>query len=111
MTWETVLKDERAIAEYVARFSPYDVCNEQIEELYKGCKAVLVWRALDTLTAGDHDSNLPESERQKACDALRLETMPPLLVDGDSIADGNHRFRSLQKCGKTHFWVYEIQEI
>lgn len=111
MPWQAVLSDERAIAEYVARLSPYDVCNEQIEELYKGCKAVLVWRALNTLTPGDADSNQPENTRQKACDELRLKSMPPLLVDDDEIVDGNHRFRSLQKRGKTHFWVYEIQEI
>jgi hypothetical protein len=110
VTWAAELQDNRAIAEYVARFSPYDVCEEQIEDLYIGCKAVLEWRALDTLTHGNADGNQEDSERQKACDALRLKTMPPLLVDDGEVLDGNHRLRALLKRGVTHFWVYNIIE-
>ncbi len=111
MTWAAELQDNRAIAEYVARLSPYEVCKEQIEDLYIGCKAVLEWRALETLKPGNADGNQADSERQKACDALHLKTMPPLLVDGDKVEDGNHRLRALMKRGVTHFWVYSIQEI
>ena len=111
MTWARELADNRAIAEYVARFSPYDICMEQVEDNYIGCKAVLEWRALDTLTLGHPDINQEDAKRQKVCDDLRLKTMPPLLVDGGKVEDGNHRLRSLLKRGESHFWVYNIQEI
>jgi hypothetical protein len=111
MTWAAELTDNRAIAEYVARCSPYEICEEQIEDNYIGCNAVLEWRALDTLTHGNADGNQADSERQKVCDALHLEKMPPLLVDSGEVQDGNHRLRALLKRGVTHFWIYNIQEI
>jgi hypothetical protein len=96
--WAEKLRDNRAIAEYVAQWSPYDICEEQIQDNYIGCYAALEWR------------NQATRKRQKACDALPVDTMPPLLVDGSEVLDGNHRLRSLLRKGVTHCWVYNIQE-
>jgi hypothetical protein len=108
--WAEKLRDNRAIAEYVAQWSPYDICEEQIQDNYIGCYAALEWRAVDTLTHGNADGNQATRKRQKACDALPVDTMPPLLVDGSEVLDGNHRLRSLLRKGVTHCWVYNIQE-
>ena len=109
MKWAEQLGDNRAIADYIERLSPYEICKEQIEDEYIGCRAVLKWRALDTLIPGEPDINIVDEARQKVCDTTDLNSMPPLLVDGDKVADGNHRLRTLRKSNKTHFWVYEIQ--
>lgn len=105
------LENNYEIAQYIADLSPYDVCIEQIEEQFFGCMAVLRLRAVETLKPGSAEGNMADDNRQAVCDSLPIETMPPLLVDGDCVVDGNHRLRALIKRGASRCWVYEIQDI
>ena len=41
---------------------------------------------------------------------MDLRTLPPLLVDGNKVMDGNHRLRSGKSRGLTHMWCYVVQE-
>lgn len=108
--WPESLASAQAIAEYVAALSPYEVCEEQIEEQYFGCHARLTWLDLSTVTLESGDHNLPCESRQKSVDGLPVATMPPILIDQSVLQDGYHRFRKLMGEGVTHHWVYVIEE-
>ena len=103
------LSDPTAIAEYVAELSPYEVSEEQIEEMFRGCVASLRWRPLGSLILENEDYHLSDPERQRACDSGAPETMPPLLVEDNVLQDGYHRLRALRSRGATHYWAYEIE--
>lgn len=107
--WPESLASAQAIAEYVAALSPYEVCEEQIEEQYFGCHARLTWLDLSTVTLESGDHNLPCESRQKSVDGLPVATMPPILIDQSVLQDGYHRFRKLLSEGLTHHWAYVIE--
>lgn len=108
--WPEYLASAEAIAAYVAELSPYEVCLEQIEEQYFGCRARLTWIELDTLLLHDQDHHEPSLRRQKAVDSLPISSMPPLLVDDFHLEDGYHRLRKLRQDNMTHHWAYVIEE-
>ncbi len=109
-TWPVRLASSQDIAAHVSGLSPYEICEEQIEELYWGCHAKLRWTPIAELRLGPDDANLPSKKRQKACDSQPVETMPPLLADEGMVMDGAHRYRTLLNKGCTHCWVYHIEE-
>lgn len=108
--WPLFLQNPSAVADYVSNHSPYEICSEQIEEMYIGCRARLRWTALNEIRLGPSSNNMEDETRQKICNHRPVETMPPLLVDDGQIMDGSHRFRSLMLKGQTHFWVYHIED-
>lgn len=109
--WPELLSDAQAVAAYVSELSSYEVCEEQIEEQYHGCRAKLIWLELSSLALGDDDHNVREEDRQEAVDSLPVATMPPLLVEDSSLQDGYHRLRKLLADGVTHHWAYVIEVI
>lgn len=108
-TWPEFLDSELAIARHVSDLSPYDICEEQIEEMYFGYQAKLRWTPISDLRLGPADSNGNSKKRQKACDSKPVETMPPLLADEGVVMDGSHRYRTLVSKGCSHCWVYHIE--
>lgn len=108
-TWPELLDSGLAIARHVSDLSPYEICEEQIEEMYFGYQAKLRWTPISYLRLGPADSNGISKKRQKACDSKSVETMPPLLADEGVIMDGSHRYRTLVDKGCTHCWVYHIE--
>lgn len=108
--WPEFLVDAESIATYVSELSPYEVCEEQIEEQYHGCRAKLTWLELASLSLGDEDHNLKSETRQKSIDSQPVATMPPLLVEESQLQDGYHRRRKLLAEGVTHHWAYVIEE-
>ncbi len=111
MSWPEHLPDNTAIAAFVSEASPYPICEEQIEEMYIGCRAALRWTAVAELQPGPAESNTEEEARQAECDRRPPASMPPLLVDDGHVMDGNHRYRSLRKRGITHCWAYHVEAI
>jgi hypothetical protein len=99
--WPDRLKDPQAIARYVAELSPYEICEEQIEEQFHGCYARLDWIELSSLSKGCDDTNLKEEERQETIDSLPVATMPRLLVENCVLQNGYHRLRKLLADGVT----------
>lgn len=111
MQWPQLLMDNAAIARFVADQSPYEICEEQIEEMYIGCRASLRWTPVAELRPGPDASNIESDARQAACNRQPANTMPPLLVEDGQIMDGHHRYRALKQKGITHCWAYHIEII
>lgn len=109
--WPELLVDAQAVAAYVSELSPYEICEEQIEEQYHGCRAKLTWIELSSLSLESGDHNMPSKSRQKNIDSLPVATMPPLLVDESTLQDGYHRLRKLLADGMTHHWAYIVEEV
>lgn len=107
--WPERLDSGLAIARHVSDLSPYEICEEQVEEMYFGYQAKLRWTPISDLRLGPADSNGISKKRQKACNSKPVETMPPLLADEGVIMDGSHRYRTLVDKGCTHCWVYHIE--
>jgi len=107
--WPRQLVNAKAIAAHVSSLSPYEVSEELIEDVYRDCRAVLKWVALDSLVVSNPDGHVAEKDRQLACGALPQETMPPLLSDADGLQDGHHRLRTMKGRGVTHWWTYVIE--
>jgi len=109
--WPELLATSEAIAAHVGELSPYEICEEQIEEMYLGCQAKLEWTHISRLRLGPDNNNVASEERQEACDSRPTETMPPLLAEDGMIMDGAHRYRTLLSKGCAHCWVYHIEPI
>jgi hypothetical protein len=107
--WPERLTDDRDIAAYVAEMSPYEVDEEQIEELYRGSHAKLKWIELDILILQSENHHEISKSRQRKCDDSPVETMPPLLVEGRALQDGYHRLRTLREKGVSWHWAYVIE--
>lgn len=110
IVWPGHLKDPQVIAGYISEQSSYELCEEQIEEQFHGCRARLAWIEISMLTLGHDDHNLREEVRQAKADSLPVATMPPLLVEDNLLQDGYHLLRRLLADGATHYWAYVVEE-
>lgn len=109
-TWPSRLNDARAIAEYIEQYSSAAVDADDIEELFRGCHAVLRSLPTDRLLLGDEDHNVQSKRNQKRYDALPSATRPPVVVDNWKVMDGNHRVRSALKHQEPTVLAYTIQD-
>lgn len=103
-----LLKDSRAIANYIEEWSTTYVDTLMIEECFLGCKATLQEVALSQLTEGNPDNNMPSKSKEKQYSAMNPKTMPPILVENNQVQDGNHRFRVAKKLQLKTIWAYVI---
>jgi hypothetical protein len=86
-----LLADNVAIAEYIAALSTNAVDEEMIEDLFRGCSAVLKLLLLDSLCEGRADGNIRSYAKKRRYAKKPVRTMPPIVVDEGDIQDGNHR--------------------
>jgi hypothetical protein len=63
------------------------------------------------LQEGDADTNVRSEEKE--CRYLKRKpgTIPPLVVDGSIIKDGNHRFRVAKLQGLAAIWCYVVTDV
>jgi hypothetical protein len=103
-----ILKDRYEIAAYIERCSVSYVDVEFIEEHYRGAKAVLRLVPVAEVEQGSAEGNVRVKAREKRYAKMDPATVPPLVIEGGKIADGNHRFRVEVARGATHLWCYDV---
>jgi hypothetical protein len=108
--WPDLLPDAQAIAEYISSQTPYEICEEQIEEQYFGSAARLQWIALSSISLENQEHHEIDPKRQAKCEKRNVATMPPFLVEDGVMQDGHHRIRTLLAKGITHHWVYVTED-
>jgi hypothetical protein len=103
------LNDGWEIAAFIVTYAPYGIDEEFVAEQFFGKHAALRLVPVSQLREGGRDHNLqsPENEKYQNMD---LRTLPPLLVEGGEILDGNHRFRASAKRGLAEMWCYVVEE-
>lgn len=102
------LKDESAITSYIVEHATSDVDEELIEEYFRGAHGVLREVPLGDLQPGRSDDNTPSPAKECRYARMTPKTMPPLVVEGGKVVDGNHRYRVLVARGAETAWCYEI---
>lgn len=108
--WPAELKDEYAIADYIEQTASDDVDREMIEELLKGCHAVLKELPVSAIWPSRQDVNVPNKSREKIYLRQDPKTMPPIVVDSDFvIIDGNHRRRVAEQLGLENMLAYVVE--
>jgi hypothetical protein len=101
-----VLDDAAAIAEYIESVTPdYEIDTEFIEEHFRGTHAVLRKLPIDSIREGNPDANLRSEAKERHYSKLNPETIPPLVVEGGTIEDGNHRYRVTKALSGTTIMV------
>lgn len=108
--WAPMLESARAIAEHVVDLSPHEVDRGMVEDAYIGCVARLVWIPMDGLEQGPKDANVAKPTRERRYARMHAGSTPPILVDGRTIEDGNHRHRVAIARGDEGMWCYRIEE-
>ncbi len=103
------LNDAWEIEAFIETFAPYEVDEDMIVDLYRGCHAILELVPINKLKEGGRDHNLRSPAVEKKYQKMNLKTMPPLLVDDGVVMDGNHRLRASKKRGLTHVWCYVVR--
>lgn len=106
--WPQMLRDNRAIGEYVEGLDPR-VDAEMVEEHFFGAHAVLKLIPIDSVREGNPDGNVRSASKEKKFSKMDLAKQPPILVDDEGeIADGHHRFRVAKAAGATDILAYVI---
>lgn len=108
--WPLVLRDEDEIAEYVTTHATDEVDEDMVRDNYIGTHARLRLIPLDQLEQGPAEANIPSASKQERYADLPIETRPPLLVEGQQIMDGNHRYRDAVARGEYAIWSYAIED-
>jgi hypothetical protein len=106
--YASTLPDGRAIAQYIASIASGYVDEEMMEEYYRGAKAILSEVPIASLQEGPEAGNIPSKSKLRRYQKMRLETMPPLVVQDGAIEDGNHRYRAAKASGAETVWCYVV---
>lgn len=104
------LNDGWEIAAFIATYAPYDVDEEFVAEQFRDEYAVLQLLPISQLREGSRDHNLQSAANEREYQTMDVRTLPPLLVRGDEVLDGNHRLRASMKRGLTGLWCYVVKE-
>lgn len=108
--FDEYLYDARDIANYIETWATYEVDPEFVEEQFRGEYAKLQLLPIDSLIEGGRDHNLQSPANERKYQRMSIKTIPPLLVRGNEVLDGNHRLRAAKKRGLTHLWAYVVME-
>jgi hypothetical protein len=106
------LKDEYAIADYIEELdSSANADAFRDGNFGKHIKAVLKTIKINDLKEGDGDHNQPSKQKQTRIEmkSKNGKPFPPILVDGKTVIDGNHRFRFAKKRGDKDILAYVIE--
>ena len=108
---ESVLADERAIADFVATYSTNEIDEDLIAEFYFDSHARLRILQIDQLVPGPGDNNIPCPDKQARYAAMPSATRPPILIGfSNEIMEGHHRYRDALAKGETHIIGYVPEE-
>jgi hypothetical protein len=103
------LADALEIEAFIETYAPYEVGEEETIEYFRGRHATLELVPVAQLAEGGRDANLRSPANERKYQKMDLRTLPPLLVEGGKVLDGNHRFRAGKKRGLTAMWCYVVQ--
>lgn len=106
--WPASLKVASDIASYIEENSSEYVDVEFAEEYFRGAAAILKWVPMDSITPGDGNTNVRNAENEAAFAELPLQTMPPIVIEGGVVMDGNHRHRVALAKGAPGMWAYVV---
>jgi len=114
------LKNAKEIAKYLLstetpRYTPDTEWNTKSylhdwEETFKGCKATLKTVNVSELRYGLLIMNLDQESVDKY-KLLSVKTIPPLVVRGNKVIEGNHRLRVLKLSKTKTVRVYVVEEL
>lgn len=104
------LEDGYEIAEYIESVSPDYVDEEAMEEYFNGAYAELEVIPIDSIKEGNSDHNLRDEDKEKEYSKMSVETMPPIVVEGGVVVDGNHRFRVAKQLGAKKIRAYIVKD-
>lgn len=104
------LHSAREIAEYIDSTSPGFVDVVFVEENFRGSGASLRKVPIAEIEEGNPDGNVRSRSKERRYERMSPATMPPLVVDGGKVMDGNHRLRVARSKGLTHLWCYVVDE-
>lgn len=106
--WPSELPDSRAIAEYIDSNSTSFIDTERIEDEYRGASAVLRELPVSELRLGNAEGNMEIAKKQSAYNRMDVSSQPPIVVEGNTVVDGNHRLRSAIKAKQSTIKAYVI---
>ena len=107
--WPRILPNPKAIADYMQEHG--DVSWEWVFEYFHGAMAVLKEVDVASLTPGNPDANISNIEKELLYEKLPIRTMPPLVVENNTVMDGNHRLRVLKRKQVEKALVYDVVEL
>lgn len=105
-----ILGDWRAISDYVVEHAGVTVDRESIEDCFMGAMARLTLVSVDDIRAGHPDANVRNASRERRYAKMDPDTMPPIVIEGGQVLDGNHRLRIRVAAGARHIWCYVVEE-
>lgn len=105
--YPAILKDEYEIADYIVGLSSDYADEESIVEYFNNSYAKLKLVPIDEIKEGRADHNIRSSAKERKYIKMSSD-IPPIVVEGGEIMDGNHRFRVAKKKGLTHIWIYDV---
>ena len=104
------LNDGWEIAAFIATYALYEIDEEFVAEQFLGKHATLQLVPVAQLREGGRDHNLQSPANELKYQKMDLRTLPPLLVEGGEVLDGNHRLRASIKRGLAEMWCYVVEE-
>lgn len=108
--WDKVLKDNYAIADYIETTSSDSVDYELMLDFFNGCFATLKEINIENIKPGNKDHNQGNASKTKKYLKMSPNTMPPIVIENDTIVDGHHRFRVAKKLGLKTINAYIVEE-
>lgn len=107
---ETLLKDGDAIADYIESQSTDYVDREMMGEYFRGSRAVLRDVPVSSITEGPSETNLKSAKKERAY-AKQSSNVPPIVIENNTVIDGNHRFRAARNRGDKTISAYVVENI
>ena len=108
--WRTLLANQHEIAAYIAEYSSDEVDFSLVVDFYHGAEATLQRVQIADLTERAADANVPCATKQAMYESLPEATMPPIVVEGGVVQDGNHRLRACIARGLLNVLAYVVRD-
>lgn len=96
------------IASYIVNTASDPVDYDMMQEHFGDSTADLKLLAVSDLVEGDAENNQRSSSKEKRYFRRSPLTIPPLVVDGVNVLDGNHRLRVARAQGVDRLWCYVV---
>lgn len=105
--WKSELTD-REIADYVVETAGDDVDWGFVFDIFRDARATLRMVDVSSLVDGYADANSPSLSKFRRYMKMSVDSMPPLLIEGNEVRDGHHRLRVLRARGVLETLAYVV---
>lgn len=106
--FKPILNDAEEIVNFIRDFADDSIDFELVKEYFRDCSGILKTVSISNLEEGNKNNNIRAPKKERVYETLPIETMPPLIVEGGIVLDGNHRLRAAKKRGLKQILIYEI---